>query len=573
MATARRLYVYALSGISLAVLLVGVTLLFEVLLSALGIGSGEPLYGGGVANRQQLTLGAALVAVGLPVWLIHWSIAERSVRSGNADADVERSSALRGLYVAAVLAILLAVAATRAVELLQDLILALGGQGSGVFGNASSALAGFVVAAGAWLYHLAGRFADWRRGPIQGAGAWLPRFYLYGVVGVALLGLLASLSSLVDLALRAIFNPAPLAVDGAAWWIYPLASDLPAALVAGVIWVGHWWYAGRLVAEPSERVAAERPARLRLAYFAGINVVLAGVVLVQLTDLAQTLLQRALGVEPFGADALAVSTLGSLAAAGLFAVAWWLHRAWWAADTLAISAHDPQRAPTTVRLDAYGHALLGLAFVGIGAAWLIGLSIQATLGSSPLFGGSDLLRTQLAVAAPALVLGAVVWLWAWSAAQGRWRANPAVEAGSAVRRAALLAVLGASVVGAIGGFGFLFYRLFGSLFGVALSSDVASDVSLPVGVVLVSAVAGVAHGLAIRRDQAIRASAEPLTAREPAVLAATEGAPAQPAGGVSVVLQLSGPAEGPILVALDALRRELPEGYVLEVREQRGVTD
>jgi hypothetical protein len=574
MATARRFYVYALSAISLAVLLVGVTMLLDALLSVLGIGSGDVLYGSNQPNREQLTLGAALVAVGLPVWLIHWTIAERGVRGDGAEAEVERSSSLRGLYMAAMLAVLLAVAATRAVELLQDVIYTLGGQAS-LFGNASSALAGFVVAGVAWLYHLAVRFADWRRGPIHGAGAWLPRLYLYGAAGVGLLGLLASLSGLVDLALRAIFTPGQSldAVDGTAWWVYPLAADLAPAVVAGVTWLGHWWYAGRLVTESSDRVAAERPARLRLAYFAGITVVLAGVVLVELIEVSQRLLQGALGVQVSDVEPLAVSTLGPVTAAALFAVAWWLHRGWWAADVSAVSRADPERAATAARLDAYGHALLGLAFVGVAAAWLIGLAIQAILGSADLLGGSDFLRTQLSAAAPTLVLGGAVWLWAWSTVLGRWHANPGVEAGSAVRRAALLAVLGASVVGAIGGFGFLFYRLFGALFGVALSSDVATDVSMPVGVVLVAVVAGTAHAMAIRRDQAIRAASAAAESAAPALAAPAEGAPDEADGGVAVVLRLTGPSEAPIRVALAALRRDLPAGYDLEVGEARPQAD
>ncbi len=302
-----------------------------------------------------------------------------------------------------------------------------------------------------------------------------------------------------------------------------------------------------------------------------IEVVLAGVVLVELTTLLRDLLQGVLGADVSDADPLAVRALGALAVAVLFAAAWWVHRAWLAADTLAVSSREGERAATVARLDAYGHALLGLAFVGVGAAWLIGLAIQATLGSSVLFGGSDFLRTQLAIAAPALVLGAVVWLWAWSAAQGRWQANRTVEAASPVRRATLLAVLGVSVVAGIGGFGFLFYRLFGSLFGVELSGDVAGDVSLPVGVVLVAAVAGITHGLAIRRDQAIRAPGEAPAAALAAALSAdavpAEEAPRSQAGGVSVALRLTGPSAEPIEAALDALRRELPPGYELEVRE------
>jgi hypothetical protein len=580
MATARRAYVYLLAGISLAVLLVGLTLLLGALFSWLGLGSDLYAYGSDEGRRQQLTTGAALVAVGLPVWLIHWWLAQRSVRPGRADAEIERSGALRGLYVAAVLAILLGAAAAQATDLLRSTIQAMGGDGSSAYDYAAGALAGLLVAGAAFLYHLVVRLADWRHGPIRGAGAWLPRLYLYGAVGVSLVVLLTLGADLVGLGLRVIIGPAEpdYAAPGVSWWVYPMASSLSGALVSAAIWLGHWWYAGRLVAEPSDRVDAERPARLRLAYFAGIELVLAGGALIALTAAAAALLEQAMGLgTTFGADPLALTFLTPLSAAVLFAVAWWIHRGWFSTDTAAVGRTDPQRPATAERLDAYGHALLGLAFAGTSSAWIIGIAIEGILGSRPAFGGDELLRQQLAVALPAFVLGVAVWGWAWPRAQARWRANRSLEAESAVRRAALLAVLGASVVSAIGGFGFLFYRVFGSLFGVSLSSDVASDLSRPIGVIVVSAIAGVTHGLAIRRDQALRAS-EQVTAEVAARLPNLGPPEAPPEPGpprtpVAVDLHVTAPSEESVLAVLEALRGSLPDGATIEVREPPSRTD
>lgn len=574
MATARRAYVYLLSGIGLAVLLVGFSMLLGALFSTLGLGSEQYVYGSDEARRQQLTLGAALVAVGLPVWLIHWALAQRSVRPGRADAESERSGALRGLYVAAVLAILLGVAAAQATGLLRAVIEGLGGDGSSAYVGMAGTLAGFLVAGAAWLYHLIVRLRDWRHGPIHGAGAWLPRLYLYSAVGVGLVTLLIFAANLVGLGLRVVLGPAEpnYGAPGTAWWVYSLASSLSGAVVSGLIWLGHWWYAGRLVAESSDRVGAERPARLRLAYFTGINVVLAGGALIALTAAARVPLERALGVSALpGEDPLALTSLTALGTAVLFVVAWWVHRRWFRADTAALADSDPGRPATAERLDAYGHALLGLAFAGVSAAWLIGVVIEAFLGNRLPFSGDSVLRGQVALALPALVLGAALWMWSWSRARSRWRAEQAVEAKSAVRRAALLAVIGVSVVGGIGGFGFLFYRLFGSIFGVSLSSDVASDLSRPIGVIVVSAIAGATHGLAIRRDQAIRASEQ--VAAEVAARLPNLGPPAAPAEpmapqtAVAVDLHVTAPSEEAVLAALEALRGSLPDGATIEVRE------
>jgi hypothetical protein len=106
MQTARRLYLYLLAGIGLGVLVSGISLLLTTLFQAIGLGGGDP-FAGEQAVRERLTRATAMSAVALPVWLIHWFLAERGVRPGHPDADVERSSAVRGLYFALVLGALL----------------------------------------------------------------------------------------------------------------------------------------------------------------------------------------------------------------------------------------------------------------------------------------------------------------------------------------------------------------------------------------------------------------------------------------------------------------------------------
>ena len=63
MQTARRLYVYLLSGISLGVLVAGVSMLLTVLLQSVGLSFGGPQLGGGDVTGQQLTLALALTVL------------------------------------------------------------------------------------------------------------------------------------------------------------------------------------------------------------------------------------------------------------------------------------------------------------------------------------------------------------------------------------------------------------------------------------------------------------------------------------------------------------------------------
>ena len=83
MQTARRLYVYLVSGVALGFVLFGLHSLLQVLLDALGL-HGNVL-GGSVDTSQELSVALALVGVGTPVWLAHWWFAERSVQVGRED--------------------------------------------------------------------------------------------------------------------------------------------------------------------------------------------------------------------------------------------------------------------------------------------------------------------------------------------------------------------------------------------------------------------------------------------------------------------------------------------------------
>src|ERR687897_295522 len=212
MQTARRLYVYLLSGIGLGVLVTGVSLLLTTLLEAIGL-DGDSVMSGEQATRERLTLATAMTAVALPVWLIHWFVAQRSVQPGRAGADVERSSAVRGLYFALVLGGLLLAAFLSLGSLIEGIVLRISGEDAFI-GPAGQV--GLIVAAGAaWGYHLAVRLGDWRRGPVKGAAAWLPRAYLYGATFIGLIVLLFGLSDLFALVTRLLANSPDDNISGA----------------------------------------------------------------------------------------------------------------------------------------------------------------------------------------------------------------------------------------------------------------------------------------------------------------------------------------------------------------------
>ena len=555
MQTARRLYVYLLSGISLGALVLGVTMLLTVLLEALGLRpSGDVVFRGEDAVRQQLTLASAVTAVSLPVWLIHWLVAERSVRPDRPAAAVERTSGVRGLYFAVVMGALLLAIASGVAGAVEAIVLGLAG--ADTFGRSvGSGLALAIVAGAAWAYHVRLRTRDWSRGPMTDASAWLPRTYLYVAMFAGLLVMLGGVTGFIELLGRLLLDERPSFVGPSSgpWWAYPLASAVTSVAVGGAIWLGHTWYANRLLRDPGWRGDSERPAKVRLAYFVAVLVATAVGTIYLLGDGAGNALAAALGVADIqdGRQTLGLVVLPLLSAVP-YAFAWWFHARWM--DEEAASSGSAERPETADRLQRYPVALVGLAFGATATAWLIGILIDVALGGERLVDG-DAWRRELSQFVPFAVLGVSAWIWQWGGASTRWTLDPIGEASSTTRWTTLLISLAVSIGAGVISIGFILYRLFGSIFGLTLTGDAISELSLPIGVAMVAAVVALYHAGQLRRDQSLRAGIEATPPGEPAVVA------------TQAWLRFTVPSGADVDSAVSALRRHLPAGYALEIVE------
>lgn len=549
MQAARRIYVYLMTGIGLGALATGLTMLIGVVLSELGLGpSGPVMSGGDETVRQELTVATALIVVSLPVWLIHWLVAERSVRPDRPGGLLELNAPERGLYFALALGVLLAVGAS--------------GLASGIEGaalRATDAEFGYrhvagdfgraVVCLGLWAYHIRIRGRDWERRTLTHQAAFLPRAYRYVAAFVGLLVLLFAIAGLIDLLGRLVIDePMSLGDESRTWWAYPLASGLSGTLVGAAVWIGHWVHAARLVADPGPRGESERGSRLRLAFFVAVLVTAAATTLANLASGIGAVMRMALGMpettrtgEPIGA--VVVPVLSACA----FAIAWALHSRWLDREPVAVAGRAG--ADTVDRLRLYPVALVGLAFAAGGLAWLIGLLLDALFGGGLVISG-DAPRQQLTEVAPYAALGWLVWIWRWASITRRTARDPVAEGASTIRRATLLLILAPTVLAGIGAAGVILYRLFGSMFGISFRGDPISELSLPIGILLVSVAVGLGHGALLRRDGRLRTDAAeaigvPVTTR-------------------SVLLRLTGPA-GEMDRALATLGGATPQGYSLEL--------
>jgi len=554
MQTVRRLYVYLLSGITLGFLIYGLITLVEVALSALGVG------GGGIdGRREQLSVAAALIGVGLPVWAIHWWFAERGLDPNRPNAEEERSSTVRALYLTVVMIVLLSVGAFAARDLVREFVLGFLPRPQDDFygyssGSAARSLATLLVTGAAWGYHVVIRRRDLARGPLEGAAAWLPRLYVYGAT---LTGLMITLQAFGDLARYAGETLWPISGTDYTgdYRSYAFAESLSLFAVWTIGWIGHWWYAGRLLIAAGWRASSERAARLRLAFF--VSVILAGAFsVIRLTaEAVRAVLIPVLDATDaigsnLGATDLVRAVAVALVSAVPWAVAWWLHQRWMHEE--ALEADDPSREAVAARLDLHSVALVGLAFAAVGTGWLVGLLIDVALGGSRTVDGSGFWRAELANFVPFTLIGLGVWVWRWWPIQARRQADPAAEAASTIRRSFLLVILAASVITSLGSLAYVLYRLFGSLLGANLGGGGILELSMPIGALLAAGGVALYHGLALRRDLALRAAIEP-------------EAPVMPVAERSRrSLVLLGPPDGDSDAALGALREALPPGFTLD---------
>jgi hypothetical protein len=559
MQTIRRLYLYLMSGITLGVLLVGLNMLLTVVFHALGLGRGS-FAGGSDNDREQLSLAIALIVVGLLVWTVHWLFVERSLRAENPAHDDERASGVRALYLTVVLAALLVAGVLAGIQLLQEVVRSvLGVEFSPEFGFGSNVdhgatLATLLVTSLAWTYHAAIRRRDLASGPLEGSGAWIPRVYLYGAALVGLILTAISLGNLATTALHAVVGDVPDVGDGA--FERRAAADAIAGILGwGTVFLGHWWYATGLSRDTRWRGVSERRARLRVAYFvAAIGASAVGVVVFAFQAL-NAALNMALGVDDIVTGGGALLTIGGPLLALLpWAVAWILHWHWMRAESM--EADGPGWIATVDRLDAGVVSLIGLVAASVGVGGLIGLLIDILLGGNRAF--ADFWRRDaagyLAIALP----GAVLWLWNWGRLQSRHAAAPEGEAGSSVRRAYLLMVMAASLIVSLASLAYLLYRLFGAILEVQQSDNAASAIAAPLGALLVAAALTIYHGMAVQRDQALRAAS---AAAAPELAAANVVAAApprtEPGSPTRRVLVLSGPPGTDLDITVAALRAAL----------------
>lgn len=439
----RRLYFYLVALISVEVVIWGVISLLRTLFL--------PQATGGAANI--LAGGLAAVLVGLPIFWLHWTVAQRdAARTDEESASRERALFLYGIRLAVWVPVVQSLIGLLNEGLLATLFgarpdLALIGQNQ-PWSDHVVALAVNVIA---WAYFEQVLRRDWQKEASRQNLIEVRRLarYLWMLytLGLTVLG--------VQYVLRSIFFDPQVVSDLNTTW---LAGGISLALVGAPLWARTWLVIDRAVGQDE----GERRSLLRLIVLYVLAIGGALLTLISTGNLLAALLRWALGASTTLRDWLSTNH-AALAALPTFGALWaYFGRV---LSTQIHSESDPLRRDGLRRIYRYILSFLGNLATFLGLVGVLTTLAELLLGRPVGLAG---VRNPLANSLAALMVGLPVWLWNWGPLQTESR--PLTEAGSharrsLLRRAYLYLVIFLTVIGAMFTAGSLLYRVIGRLLG------------------------------------------------------------------------------------------------------------
>ena len=148
----RRLYYYLVAATGLALMWVGAVELLHAIVDVLLAGRSTV----GMIWTEPLATGLSLLAVGAPIWALHWRTVQSVARRDDAAGAVERASLSRRIYLYGVALVGALIILFELAQVVYRLLLMLMGDASATLFSAETAyqLANCLVAGGFWAVHL-----------------------------------------------------------------------------------------------------------------------------------------------------------------------------------------------------------------------------------------------------------------------------------------------------------------------------------------------------------------------------------------------------------------------------------
>lgn len=445
MHTIRRIYLYTVSFVSLEVVLWGLINLARSFLSGEEIGGVERLAGA-----------LSFMLVGLPVFLIHWWLAQRSARQD----EEERSSRVRAVFFYGVLFAELSPLIQNGLAILnrflflafnlrQEMAL-VGGEQSWSDNLTAIAFNALVVL---YFWFLLRR--EWQAGFDGDSFAEVRRFYRYAWVVYALVLTVMGFQQVTYYILGFLNTVGPGVSE-------LLVNGLTLLLVGSPLWALTWRHVQLHMDQ-----AGERRSELRLVLLYVFSLPSLIVVLAAAAFLLSVLLEVLFGAR-FTLDQFFSRISNSVSVALPIGLMGFYYNRILFGEIGAVP--EISRGNSLRRIYAYLLALSGLAAWFAGLQFLFSAGVRLLLGETTL--AESALRSSLAASLATLVIGLPVWFAAWRPMQRQ--AYQAGEIGdrarsSIIRRTYLFLAVFAGVIGSMLSAGGLLFQIISSLLGETIT--------------------------------------------------------------------------------------------------------
>ncbi len=482
MKTIRRLYFYAVSAISIEVVLWGIIGLLRSIFNPQDITN----------NASNLASALALIFVGVPIFLIHWAWAQNV----SSKDDEEHSASIRAVFLYGILLGTLIPVVQNLLAFINRTILSsaqlsayravVGGYQTWL-DNLIAIVINLLIAAYFWNVLR----SNWKTLSEPESFAEIRRLYRFVWVLYGLLMAVYGVQQAISYAFS--FPTGVLGEIG--------GETAVNAIALMVIGSPIWYYAWRLLQDALvESDEKESYLRLGLLYLLTLGGVI--VFLVSCGDLLYQLLQQLLG-DGQSTNEFIRELGGPISVAVPFGVIW-AYYGKWLSQQFAFDENLPRRAGKH-RLYTYVLSFLGLAATVAGLIALLSVLIDLVLGNNYLSDAG--IREPLSGAIATLVVGLPVWLVNWRSAQAQALADDDMgdhARRSVIRKAYLYLVLFASVIGGMVAAGTLVFNLVNTALGGG-SSDFWTAVLNQLATLILFIVLLVYHLLALRADGTARA--------------------------------------------------------------------
>jgi hypothetical protein len=476
MKTVRRLYFYAVSLISLEVVLWGLIGLVRSIINPNIVGS----------SASRLAQALSLILVGVPVFLIHWSTAQRNSR----ESMEEQSSGIRAFFLYASLAFTLFPVVQNGFRLVNQLILILLkmspqltmlNRGQNWSDNLVAILMNGIIAY--YFIRIVGR--DWETVKPDDELSNKRRIYRYAWVIYSLVMVVAGVQQIIQY----IMTPYQSTVKVSSTVLF--SNSITLLLVGAPLFYFSWRTVQRSLTEPRERASL-----LRLGIFYVLS--LAGVITVLSSGgfVLKTILEIVLGYRTTTTDFLNGIKIPLSLGISLGGV--WAYFGYWLNQSITQVPDAPRRSGLK-RFYFYILSAIGLVATFIGVGMLLSFIIDSITGFSAW---ETALRPSLASALAVVFVSLPLWWLTWKPMQ--LEALTDDDDGdharrSLMRRIYLFAVLFACVIGGMVTTGSTLYILLRKILGdnpFNFLQNLLNDLQLLVLFILV----GYYHGITLRND-------------------------------------------------------------------------